>query len=539
VKRKFIDLLIKVISLSIAGYFLLGSALSQADTVLTAGYHYACGIIADNSVVCWGNNDYGQSSPPSGAFTQISAGSHHTCGLKTNGSIACWGWDDYAQASPPSGTFKQVSAARYHSCGLKTNGTAICWGDNTNGKSAVPSGTFREIAAGEQHTCGLRTDGSIECWGDNTEGQTDSPTGIFTDIRAGGYSSCALGNDGVAVCWGKYSGSLGYVTQFDVAPYSANRDDYSDYTCGLKVDGTVTCKNGNIPSNSTTFVYVTAGGRYYYRQYDDWYNYTFGCGLTDNNYVSCWGYNSDGQTNAPIDVSFKLPPVDLDLDGVTDDVDNCPNVANSDQKDFDGDGTGNACDNDDDNDNIVDSADNCPNIANSDQKDFDGDGVGTLCDSSGEPSPIYRFWSNANKAHFFTISASEKDYIIATYPEEKWKYGGTSYYAYTSDRAPAGTSPVYRFWSSTNKTHFFTISESEKDLIIATYPEEKWKYGGIAWYAYKSDSALPGTSPVYRFWSSINKTHFFTSSESEKDYIIATYPEEKWKYGGIAWYAYK
>ncbi|HWV37224.1 MAG TPA: thrombospondin type 3 repeat-containing protein [Vulgatibacter sp.] len=58
---------------------------------------------------------------------------------------------------------------------------------------------------------------------------------------------------------------------------------------------------------------------------------------------------------------------DFDGDGFEDDFDNCPFVANRDQRDSDGDGVGDACD-------------NCPNLANPDQADADGDGVGDACD---------------------------------------------------------------------------------------------------------------------------------------------------------------
>ncbi|MEJ7838721.1 MAG: Ig-like domain-containing protein [Thermomicrobiales bacterium] len=105
---------------------------------------------------------------------------------------------------------------------------------------------------------------------------------------------------------------------------------------------------------------------------------------------------SDGQGGTAVGTMTitVLPkfPIDTDKDGVVDEFDNCPTIANPGQEDSDGDRADDACDAvepdpDFDGDGIADTIDNCPTIANLGQADSDGDGRGDACDTLDEPAP--------------------------------------------------------------------------------------------------------------------------------------------------------
>ncbi len=102
--------------------------------------------------------------------------------------------------------------------------------------------------------------------------------------------------------------------------------------------------------------------------------------------------------------------------------------------------------------------------------------------------------------------------------------------------APLGSRPVYAFRSTATGAGFWTLSEQEKESLLRTYAE-KWHYEGIAWYAYAQPDVQPGLQPVYRFWSPVLGRHFYTISPSERDEILAK-SAESWTCEGALLYAF-
>jgi lysine/ornithine N-monooxygenase len=154
-------------------------------------------------------------------------------------------------------------------------------------------------------------------------------------------------------------------------------------------------------------------------------------------------------------------------------------------------------------------------------------------------SYVHRFYSPNYDSHFYTNNETEKDLLIDTNPN--WDYEGRLGYSVNYEKCSDTTKdvdkPVYRFYSPERDTHFFTMSEFEKDNVIANDPS--WNYEGIGFYAYsEGDNAILGASnfnEVYRFYFLDKESHFYTTSELERDKIIADYGDRV-SYDGIAFY---
>ena len=92
----------------------------------------------------------------------IAAGAYHSLAVKSDGTVVAWGWDLGGQSTPPDGLTGVIKVAGGYafSMALKSDGTIVTWGDNTDGQTTIPGGTnqITAIAAGASHALALRSD---------------------------------------------------------------------------------------------------------------------------------------------------------------------------------------------------------------------------------------------------------------------------------------------------------------------------------------------------------------------------------------------
>jgi alpha-tubulin suppressor-like RCC1 family protein len=114
--RLITTLFLSIALLPSAAPMRVSTAIEQAPmttlyaTQVATGENHACALTSEGTVMCWGNNEYGQlgdgtttnrSAPVTvvglSHVTALTAGDEHTCALLQSGIVRCWGGNELGQ----------------------------------------------------------------------------------------------------------------------------------------------------------------------------------------------------------------------------------------------------------------------------------------------------------------------------------------------------------------------------------------------------------------------------------------------------------
>jgi alpha-tubulin suppressor-like RCC1 family protein len=250
------------------------SVISDDAVQIAPGYYHTCALLVNTETWCWGSDNMGQrgdgysTTSPTDQPTkpelgdsyavQISTGDTHTCAIINDNTVKCWGLNQYGETGNGMGvTYNertpvevqdltdvvQLTSGQGHSCALLSNNNVKCWGRNDYGQlgngnnvdTSTPvtvtfatedgqlcqDGVVAECGVGKKCTAGVESDCSdfkkcidgleYECGANMTcTGGVESACGTGTQCTAGVQTPCPPGtfsDTGVGECTACIAGS--------------------------------------------------------------------------------------------------------------------------------------------------------------------------------------------------------------------------------------------------------------------------------------------------------------------------------------------
>ncbi|MGB2278342.1 MAG: hypothetical protein ACPH5Y_08160, partial [Candidatus Poseidoniaceae archaeon] len=346
-----------------------GSSIAIAANKLTLAEYHTCAIDANDSLICWGSDNYGQLgdggdyvdqlsnqsssvwSPPSipvdvgaGRYpVSVNTAERHTCAILDNGDLKCWGSDHYGKL----GDGGSIDPSTYDASVVVGSPSATPI-DLGQGRTAVA------VAPGDHHACAILDNGSVKCWGSDENGQLgtgsshgriSAPINQTVDLGAnrtavaidsGKQHTCVILDNADMKCWGWNSrGQLGDGTEYSKdTPVSVNLGagrtavalDLGDlHTCAILDNGELKCwgfnqfgalgNGGNSNINSPPSSPINLGTGRTAVAVAAGSQHT--CAILDNGSVKCWGRDDHGQSgDGGTGLNTNTPssnPVDLGI----------------------------------------------------------------------------------------------------------------------------------------------------------------------------------------------------------------------------------
>jgi hypothetical protein len=122
--------------------------------------------------------------------------------------------------------------------------------------------------------------------------------------------------------------------------------------------------------------------------------------------------------------------------------------------------------------------------------------------------PLHQYWNTTTKDHYYTVYRDDTGLALIGY-----NYEQVAGYVYSSYSQPAGTIPLYRYWNTRLKDHLYT-----------TVWDDYGRASGGGWVFEKVEAyVLPpqanrcfyATTPLWQYWNTTTKDHFYTVSRND------------------------
>ena len=153
---------------------------------------------------------------------------------------------------------------------------------------------------------------------------------------------------------------------------------------------------------------------------------------------------------------------------------------------------------------------------------------------------MYRAYNPNANFHFFTTSEPQFDNAVKVgYQDEATASPAFSIYSTQT----GSSTPLFRLYNLQKGFHYYTISAQERDQLVALTPQQGqpgfgtvgWRYEGIEGYMFGDKPA--GTTEIFRLYNKDSGVHLFTQDAGIKNAILAQFPDS-WQQHSSVGYAF-